>query len=79
MKLGVGTFIGDVLFDALMHAGARLHDWFFTEERAVRWREKLRDRWWRYKTRAEGTQSKRDDRRAKCWQLLMDYNTPPKL
>jgi hypothetical protein len=73
----MSKWIANMLWDALAILSTRAHDWAFDATRHARIRMKHRNRWWDYHCRAEVTKSKRDDMRARAWQIEFDFKTSP--
>lgn len=71
------AYIANVLWNALALFLGRVHDWVFDPERSARIRFKNRKRWWAYHRKAAESGSKRDDMRAKAWQIQFKFETPP--
>lgn len=71
------AWLANLLWDALCMVSIRLHDWIFDPQRAAVMRFKNRERWYTYKTKAEQTQNKRDDLRARWWAVMFGFETPP--
>lgn len=77
MKTKIVLWLADVFWDALKIFAGRIHDWFFSEDRAARLRMKKREWWWARSEKAKATENPRDDMRARFWQILDDFETPP--
>lgn len=75
--MGIKAWIADQLWNALKLFLGRVHDWVFSPERNARIRMKNRKRWWRYHLKAQRTNDKRDDMRAKAWQIQFKFETSP--
>lgn len=71
------TWIANLLWDALWIFLRRVHDWAFEPERHARIRMTHRERWWAAHCRAQETDSKRDDARARAWAIQFEFKTPP--
>ena len=71
------VWLAKILWDALWMVSERLHDWFFDPAKWKAKRERLRLVWWAYEQSAESTTSKKDDRRAECFQKLMNFQHSP--
>lgn len=71
------AWLANLIWDALLLVSVRLHDWFFSEERAAKQRFRHRELWWRYACRAAETNSTHDDMRARWWAVQFDFKTPP--
>jgi len=71
------AWIANLLWDAMWIFLWRVHDWVFDPDRAARGRMKDRQRWWAYKRKAESTASKKDDMRARWFEIRFDFKTPP--
>lgn len=77
MKERLTLWLADAMWDALRLLAGWLHDWVFSEERAARLRMKKREWWWARTEKAKTTKSPRDDMRARFWQILDAFETPP--
>lgn len=77
MKEKIIVWLADILYGTLKMFGGRLHDWLFDPDRHARIRFAHRQRWWKYDQKAKATKDKRDDMRAKAWQIEYAFETPP--
>lgn len=71
------AYLANLFWDAMWLFLWRAHDGFFDPRRAAERRFRCRERWWSYKRKADQTASKKDDMRAKWFEILFAFETPP--
>lgn len=73
------AWLVNIMWDALAMFAVRVHDWVFDPDRSARIRMKNRKRWWAYYLKAARTKTKRDDLRAKSWQIQFRFEVSPNM